>query len=204
MRRFFWLVPYVVLAACQLNMPGNAPATDAPVSPIVGEEIATTVLADGPDAVTDAAVEPEPASAGRVDDSSATGTAAIEPDVPPVEADGTAADAATATEEEDPAVGETDAATTTEEAAPVEEPEALKSAAQLLCERRGGAFVASAKGGPRTCVKRTRDSGKQCDQDRDCEGQCLARSRTCAPIDPLLGCNDVLQDNGARVSMCLN
>lgn len=78
------------------------------------------------------------------------------------------------------------------------------SPAQQRCEARGGIYAASPAGGAFTCLKRTRDGGKRCDQDRDCQGQCLARSRTCAPLDPLLGCNEVLQDDGYVVNLCLN
>ncbi len=38
----------------------------------------------------------------------------------------------------------------------------------------------------------------------DCQGECLARSRTCAPIRPLFGCNAVLMDNGAEVNLCID
>ena len=51
---------------------------------------------------------------------------------------------------------------------------------------------------------RTRDGGKSCKRERDCEGLCLARSRTCAPIQPLFGCNDILQDNGVMVTLCID
>lgn len=78
------------------------------------------------------------------------------------------------------------------------------SPAGQRCEARGGIYAASPSGGVFTCLKRTRDGGQPCDQDRDCEGQCLARSRTCAPLDPLLGCNEVLQDDGYVVNLCLN
>jgi hypothetical protein len=55
-----------------------------------------------------------------------------------------------------------------------------------------------------SCIRQTRDGGKQCDSKTDCQGECLARSRTCAPIQPLFGCNAVLMDNGAEVSLCID
>jgi hypothetical protein len=55
----------------------------------------------------------------------------------------------------------------------------------------------------RTCVFTTRDGGKQCNRESQCEGVCLARSGTCSPVKPLLGCNEILQDNGARVTLCI-
>jgi hypothetical protein len=32
---------------------------------------------------------------------------------------------------------------------------------------------------------------------------CLARSGTCAPIMPLFGCNEVLDKQGRRVTLCI-
>ena len=38
----------------------------------------------------------------------------------------------------------------------------------------------------------------------DCDGMCLARSRTCSPIKPLFGCQDVLADNGTVGTVCVD
>lgn len=88
------------------------------------------------------------------------------------------------------------------EAAPVA-PEVLKSDAQRACEKKGGRWTQLGNSITHTCVKVTRDSGKQCTRESQCESRCLARSGTCAPFDPLLGCNEILQDNGARVTLCI-
>lgn len=74
----------------------------------------------------------------------------------------------------------------------------------LACQRRGGQWTKIGEGEGRSCVRRTRDAGKRCDADRDCQGVCLARSQTCAPVDPLFGCNEVLQDDGRRMTLCLD
>ena len=87
-----------------------------------------------------------------------------------------------------------------EEAAPPPPP---KPPEQLACERKGGSWASAGGSGARACVKRTRDAGKQCTTGRQCEGDCLARSQTCSPITPLFGCNEILQDNGARVNQCI-
>ncbi len=93
------------------------------------------------------------------------------------------------------------------EVAPEEVPEAVpevkKSDLQIACEKKKGNW-SSAGGKSRICLFNTKDSGKQCTRESDCEGACLARSGTCAPIRPLLGCNEILQDNGARVTLCIN
>ena len=80
----------------------------------------------------------------------------------------------------------------------------VKSPGQLACERRGGSYARAGAGGAFVCVRATRDGGKQCRKESDCESACLARSRTCSPITPLLGCNDILQNDGRRVTLCLD
>lgn len=88
-------------------------------------------------------------------------------------------------------------------ATPVAPAVPAKSDAQTACEKGRGAWVAAGSTGTMSCQTPQRDGGKQCSRDSDCEGQCLARSRTCAPFVPLFGCNDVLQDNGQRVTLCI-
>lgn len=79
-----------------------------------------------------------------------------------------------------------------------------KSAMQLACEKKKGRWTRAGKGDLHSCVYDTRDGGKQCTRESQCEGVCLARSGTCAPVRPLLGCNEILQDNGARVTLCID
>ena len=79
-----------------------------------------------------------------------------------------------------------------------------KSAMQLACEKKKGRWTRAGQGDLHTCVHDTRDGGKQCKRESQCEGVCLARSGTCAPVRPLLGCNEILQDNGARVTLCID
>ena len=80
----------------------------------------------------------------------------------------------------------------------------MKSASQIACEDEGGTWARAGEGGGMSCIRPTRDGGKQCDSKTDCQGECLARSRTCAPVQPLFGCNAVLMDNGAEVSLCID
>lgn len=82
-------------------------------------------------------------------------------------------------------------------------PKVVKSDLQLACEKKKGTW-SSAGGKFRICLFNTKDAGKQCTRENQCEGACLARSGTCSPIRPLLGCNEILQDNGARVTLCIN
>lgn len=84
------------------------------------------------------------------------------------------------------------------------DPVIRKSKEQITCEKRGGNWGTAGKSGGKTCIKRTRDSGKQCRKKSSCEGVCLARSGSCAPVTPLFGCNEVLQNDGSRVTLCID
>ena len=84
------------------------------------------------------------------------------------------------------------------------EPAVQKSKAQLICEKRGGNWGNAGKSNLKTCISRTKDAGKQCRKQSDCSSVCLARSGTCAPVKPLFGCNDILQKDGSRVTLCID
>jgi hypothetical protein len=186
------------LAGCQLALPGSDAA---------GGEIVT------PNAVTGDAIEvtslDAPAPAGADAPAGAAATAAAQdapPDAAPAEAAPTPAPQPEATTDPEPAAAEPAAAETAPEPAatePAAEPEPRKSADQLACERRKGRWVPVGSGVLRACVFETRDGGQRCTRESDCEGACLARSGTCSPVRPLLGCNEILQDNGARVTLCI-
>ncbi|RRH78407.1 hypothetical protein [Falsigemmobacter faecalis] len=74
--------------------------------------------------------------------------------------------------------------------------------AEVACTRTGGEFLKAAGGKARVCVQLHKDSGKQCRAALDCEGECLARSGTCAPASPLFGCHEILMENGVRAKQC--
>lgn len=73
-----------------------------------------------------------------------------------------------------------------------------------LCETRGGRFAPGPGGGGYFCFRTPSDAGKMCRRASDCSTACLAQSRTCAPISPLLGCQKILQDDGSTVTQCVN
>jgi len=89
-------------------------------------------------------------------------------------------------------------------ATPQATPAPAKSKAWIACERGGGQYARAGESGARTCIKPTRDGGKQCRRQTDCDGVCLARSNSCAPVAPLFGCNDILQADGRRVTLCID
>lgn len=70
-----------------------------------------------------------------------------------------------------------------------------------LCERAGGQLAPRGRG-IYACVRQTRDAGRACAAARDCEGLCLARSGTCAPLAPLFGCQEVFTLPGRRETLC--
>ncbi len=93
----------------------------------------------------------------------------------------------------------------TAEPAPIAAPPPAEpmSAAEKTCVKQGGTWGPAGKAGE-SCRTLTKDSGKQCDAESDCEGYCLARSGTCAPFRPMFGCNEILQDNGVQVTLCID
>ncbi|MGV8987912.1 MAG: hypothetical protein ACOH2H_16690 [Cypionkella sp.] len=166
-----------LLAACQMQ----TPKTDAPrpVGSLAPDAITVTTL----DSAAVAAAPIAPAA-------EATGTAAA----PMVQVpDKTTPRPKPSLAKLSPALPETTALAP----APQIPPE------QALCEKSGGEWSALGASSGRICVHRTRDAGKSCHRKSDCQGECLAQSGTCSPITPLMGCNDILQANGTRVTLCL-
>ncbi len=73
-----------------------------------------------------------------------------------------------------------------------------------LCESSGGRFEPGEKGAGFLCFHTPPDAGKVCHRASDCSTACLARSHSCAPISPLIGCQEVLEEDGSIVSQCIN
>lgn len=167
-----------LLSACVFTGAGKTGPEGVTANAITGGEIEVTAL----DALP-AAPEAAPAAAKT----------------PPGPDDGTKAQAAAPAEPGVEAPPEPAPQPDLEEAVP----EVVKSDLQLACEKKKGKW-ASTGGKSHFCLFNTKDGGKQCTRESQCEGACLARSGTCSPIRPLLGCNEILQDNGARVTLCIN
>jgi hypothetical protein len=82
------------------------------------------------------------------------------------------------------------------------EPEAPMLARQrAACAETGGRLMPRGRGFY-ACVQQTRDAGQRCDSSDDCQGLCLARSGTCAPLHPLFGCQEVFTLPGRRETLC--
>jgi hypothetical protein len=181
-----------LLGACQFPPPGSGSgkAGDG-VTPnaVTGGEIEVTALEDAPAEGVKAA---DPAPAGPKPETAGEDVAAEQDALPEAGTDAEPAEADAEVEGEPaPEVGV------------AEEPATPKSDLQLACEKKKGKWSKVGKGDLRACVYRTKDGGKQCERESQCEGVCLARSGTCSPFKPLYGCNEILQDNGARVSLCI-
>lgn len=175
----FFMILAVVLAGCTLGGGKLAKPSDS-ANPITGDAIAVTSL-DAPAA----AGAPDPAKPAA--DVAQPAKDVVAQPAPP-QPDPTGVDPAAASV-----------------VLPVaEEPARVLGPEELACVRKGGQWAVAGKAGGMSCVRRMRDAGKSCRKKSDCEGDCLARSNTCAPIGPLFGCNEILQDNGAMVTLCID
>ena len=74
---------------------------------------------------------------------------------------------------------------------------------QRACEKDGGNWALAPSKVGFTCYRQTRDASEPCAKDTDCQGLCLARSRTCAPITPFFGCHEILSASGTRQTLCI-
>jgi hypothetical protein len=83
------------------------------------------------------------------------------------------------------------------------QPEAVKSPGQIACGKTGGRFAMAGNSTRFVRARETRVGGKSCRRETDCEGFCLARSRSCSPITPVLGCQESLTRDGLRVTKCV-
>lgn len=171
-----------LLAACQTSQVGK-PASAVTPNAVAGDPIEVKAL----DAVPGEAQASEPAPEAKP-----AGTETAAPQAAPASAEaGTPAEPSAEAGEPAP---KPDLAET---------PVTPKSDMQLACEKKRGKWAKIGKGEARACIFQTKDGGKRCERESQCEGVCLARSGTCSPFKPLYGCNEILQDNGARVTLCL-
>ena len=74
---------------------------------------------------------------------------------------------------------------------------------RTLCLEKGGRFGRGGLASTFACYETTRDANQSCSAGSDCQGLCLARSRTCAPVTPLFGCQQVLTNAGVQATVCL-
>lgn len=210
--RLVLIAALCLLTACV--MPGGKPGAKPAANPITGDAIATETL-DAPapgkaevGAKAEAKVigKDKPKATPVLDapvaqqvDASLDAISAPSSEKPEAEAAAVAVKddpaKASATDPEPPAVAEEK---------PAAPPPVPQSPAEAKCLKSGGTWATAGKGEAKACVRRTRDGGKSCTRQTQCEGYCLARSGSCAPITPMFGCNDILQADGRRVTLCLD
>jgi hypothetical protein len=82
--------------------------------------------------------------------------------------------------------------------------EELVALQKAQCEADGDIWGRAGATGVFVCFRRTPDAGRRCTSADDCSGVCLARSQTCSPLDPLIGCQEVLTSSGARATLCVD
>ncbi len=220
-----WAIPLAVaLSGCTMgkgggllkNRTGGAAGIDAAATPLDTSAIQTQTLGPAP---AGSAANTIPAT-GRVIGAAptapvaATKTAATSATATSATATSTAATPTAATSETAADIGAaaaaalkagaaaTTAAATT--AAATAEPAAPQSAEEAACGEAGGRWAKAGDTGAMSCVYTMKDAGKACSKESDCSSQCLARSKSCAPFWPMFGCTDVVQNDGAVVSLCLN
>ena len=169
---------------------GAAKATPVAESPITGAAIAVTSL-DAAPAERGTAQSPAPKAAPAATGTRPTATAPAAP-----EPEATTQPIADVPEPASPP----SEAVAAEPVVPV----AVKTAAHLACEKGGGRWSVAGGGTAAFCQSPTRDAGKSCRKSTDCTGYCLEKSRTCAPVTPMLGCHDILNEAGRMLTQCIN
>ena len=80
----------------------------------------------------------------------------------------------------------------------------LLQAEREACERKGGRWGAAPNKASQVCYQTLSDANKSCKSETDCAGLCLARSRTCSPVEPFYGCHEVLSASGLQQTVCVD
>ncbi len=86
---------------------------------------------------------------------------------------------------------------------PDDPPAAQMRQEKAECEAKGGSYERAGMFG-HACILQTKDAGKSCNRESDCEGICLAKTRTCSAITPMFGCFSMLDDAGKTVELCID
>jgi hypothetical protein len=86
--------------------------------------------------------------------------------------------------------------------APPSEDVATDPVDSALPECPGGVVVIS-MAGP-LCGVPNPDAGQACRTANDCSGHCLAETMSCSPVDPKIGCFDIVTDDGKITGLCVD
>ncbi|EEW26097.1 hypothetical protein [Rhodobacter ferrooxidans] len=77
-----------------------------------------------------------------------------------------------------------------------------EDAGQPQADCPGGKMVVTMSGP--TCVRLLPDAGKACTSNDQCEGSCMADSRTCSASTPMFGCFSTLENGVATPMLCVD
>lgn len=80
----------------------------------------------------------------------------------------------------------------------------LDKAARADCLAQGGRVGFGGLVPDEVCFRPTRDAGKACTRASDCEGLCLADTRSCSAEGPMFGCFSFLDENGQAQDICVD
>ncbi|MEM6635347.1 MAG: hypothetical protein AAF667_05585 [Pseudomonadota bacterium] len=80
--------------------------------------------------------------------------------------------------------------------------QSLVAQQQEACEDQGGRFAGGPREGTQVCYLPNADANEPCSNATDCDGLCLARSRSCSPVTPIFGCVEILLAGGLPVTQC--
>lgn len=92
----------------------------------------------------------------------------------------------------------------------VEEPQTgpqgkpLSDVERAECLMQGGSVGRGGLLPDEVCYRPQRDAGKACAKQSDCEGMCLADTRSCSPVSPIFGCFEFLNETGQTVRICID
>lgn len=92
----------------------------------------------------------------------------------------------------------------TEEPPVLPEGKPLSAAERAECLAAGGSVGRGGMLPDEVCYRPLKDAGKACTKASDCEGVCLAESRTCSEVTPLFGCYEFLDGQGRQLAICVD
>ena len=91
-----------------------------------------------------------------------------------------------------------------EEPAPSPKGKSLTGAERADCLMTDGTLGRGGMLPDEVCILPEPDAGKACTKKTDCEGMCLADTRTCSPVTPMFGCFEFLDETGQTVGICID
>jgi hypothetical protein len=81
---------------------------------------------------------------------------------------------------------------------------AMTAAERADCMARGGTVGRGGMSPAEICIVPTKDGGKSCTRASDCDGHCLAQTKTCSKTEPTFGCFGTLTESGERADLCVD